>query len=183
MAERRGPFKRARGEELPGDGGGVATAEVSKPRATPKTEPLPDAPFAILAGGRRLGELLVEANAIQRTQLVEALAQQAATGMRIGQLLGEMGLVNERSLVEALGAQSGLPVMDLKAADPRADAVGAIPEALARSLGAVPLAYDNDRLIVAAAEPLNKTQQAELAQAAKAPVTVVLAPASEVRHL
>src|SRR5207302_1387032 len=86
-------------------------------------------------------------------------------------------------VVTATGAQSGLPVMDLKAADPRADAVGAIPEALARSLNAVPLAHDKGRLIVAAAEPIDRDQLAELEKAAGSPVTVVLAPPTEVRHL
>src|SRR3954468_12755510 len=115
---KRGPFKRARGEELPEDLEGeartaVATAAPRARREPSVTEQPPAAttppgnghqppaattadgsPFDIQAGGRRLGELLVEANAIQRTQLVEALTQQAASGMRIGQLLAEMGLVN-----------------------------------------------------------------------------------------
>src|SRR4051794_40610213 len=105
---KRGPFKRARGEELSEDAEGeartaVATAAPPDRRDLSVTEQPPGnghqppaattaegSQFDIQAGGRRLGELLVEANAIQRTQLVEALTQQAASGMRIGQLLAEM---------------------------------------------------------------------------------------------
>src|SRR5205823_2056655 len=54
--------------------------------------------FDVVPGGGRLGELLVDAQVVKRSELIDALLQQAETGMRIGHLLVELGLVNERPI-------------------------------------------------------------------------------------
>jgi type IV pilus assembly protein PilB len=155
------------------DGSAVATASIGR---------TPDQ-FDIAADGKRLGELLLRAGAIKESVLRDALLRQLESGRRIGELLADMGVIDERALVEALAAQNGLKVIDLRDAKPQANALQALPESLARELSVVPLAQDDGRLYVAAAEPLNREDAERVADAAKMPILVVLARPTEVRRL
>jgi type IV pilus assembly protein PilB len=137
--------------------------------------------FDVVPGGSRLGELLVDAQVVKRSQLVEALLQQAETGMRIGHLLVELGLVNERPILEALGRQHNLNIVDLRGAAPKDEALELIPEALARELNAVPLALDDKALLVAVSEPIDEQVRQRLSSAAGRHVALVLAPSTEIR--
>jgi type IV pilus assembly protein PilB len=134
-------------------------------------------------GGGRLGELLVDARAVKRSLLMEALSQQVGTGQRLGRLLAEQGLVTERSLLEALATQSGLIVVDLDDQTQDDTVMTALPEQLVRELSAVPLRRENGHLIIAAAEPLDVVQLQRLADACRSRIAVVLAQPSDVRRL
>ncbi|MCZ7525331.1 MAG: GspE/PulE family protein [Acidimicrobiia bacterium] len=127
--------------------------------------------------------MLVERELVTPAQLGEALLQQSASGKRLGALLVELGALGERSLAEALSEQLGLPIVDLRHEEPRADAVAALPESLARSLGAMPLRRVDGALDVAVADPLHPGLGDQLAAAAGTPVRLHVAPASEVRRM
>jgi type IV pilus assembly protein PilB len=133
------------------------------------------------AGWRQLGDLLVERQAVTPGQLNEALLQQAASGKRTGALLVELGALDELDLVEVLAEQFDLAVADLGEHAPDPDAVGALPESLARAHTCIPLEVDEGHLVVAVADPSTDLQQ-QLALAAGMPVAMVLAAGTDIRR-
>src|SRR2546423_8373818 len=80
--DKRVPWKRSRAPHAAnavGNGGRVTTVAAEQDVTNNDA-------FPIEVGGPRPGGLLLAAKAVKKTQLVEALAQQAVTGKRIGQL-------------------------------------------------------------------------------------------------
>ena len=63
--------------------------------------------------GKLIGELLVEAKAITREKLEEALRIQREPGKKLGQLLLERGLVTEAHLTQCLSFQLSVPWVSL----------------------------------------------------------------------
>jgi type IV pilus assembly protein PilB len=177
--------------------GAPAAAPPSKPPATPrhgiksKLEATASAAAAspspatkdvtVDSGGRRLGELLVEARLIEHTQLVEALLQQDSSGKRIGALLVGLGALHERDLVKMLADQLEIEIADLRndAAEP--EALALLPETMARGLLALPLRVYEGRVQVVVADPTAELHR-KLAEATKHQVDLFIAPASEVRR-
>jgi type IV pilus assembly protein PilB len=149
--------------------------------APPAPAPAPVAPGRP-SGGRPLGELLVDAGHLTTAQVDEALLQQPTSGKRLGVLLVELGAVGERDLYEVLSIQLGVPLVDLRQAQPQADALAHLPEDLARATTAIPLRIENGRLIVALADPLDTATQSKVAAAAKVQVGMMLAPPSDIRR-
>ncbi|HEX2040252.1 MAG TPA: GspE/PulE family protein, partial [Acidimicrobiales bacterium] len=129
---------------------------------------------------KRLGELLVARNYVTKTQLVEALLQQSASGKRIGALLVELGALDERDLARLLSEQLSVPLVDLRVDIPDQAAVKLLPETVARNVNAVPLRVDGDVLHVAVAEPSDHFAQL-LSEAARMPVELAIAPATDIR--
>jgi hypothetical protein len=76
----------------------------------------------------KLGELLVQARAIDEMQLRAALGEQKKWGKPLGRTLVEMRIIDEKTLVAALSRQLNLPAVDLE--------VVTIPESVLRHLKA-----------------------------------------------
>ena len=106
----------------------------------------------------KLGELLVNANVLQESQLRAALAEQQKWGGRLGDIMVRMSLVTEDLLVRALSRQMGVPTTNLETIPQISDHVKAkIPPEMASELELVPiqLKEDGKTLVVAMAEPQN----------------------------
>ena len=133
-------------------------------------------------GGARLGELLVSRRAVKKADLTEALLQQEASGKRLGTLLVELGAVDERIVTAALADQLGVPVADLGrlAADPAA--LSLIPEDVARTLHAIPIAANGQRVDIAVADPLDEGVRGELRRVSGREVALYIAAPSDIRH-
>lgn len=135
----------------------------------------------ILSGGRRLGELLVDARLIDRSQLAHALLTQHASGKRIGRMLVDLGLLDERDLVRFLADQLGLNIADLGKLTPTVDAVGVLSESVARDLHVAPLRLVDDVLEVVAAEPSEALAQ-DLRRLTGRNIRMLIAPSYEVQR-
>ena len=61
----------------------------------------------------RLGDVLINSNAITQQQLDEALEAQKGSGKKLGEVLVEKGYVNEEEIAKALSGQLGLQTIDL----------------------------------------------------------------------
>jgi len=128
-----------------------------------------------------LGELLVGAQLISHDQLADALLQQSSSGERIGTLLVELGAIGERDLAKALASQLLVPLVDLSQEAPTADAVDVLPESVARSHLAVPLALDDKGLTIAVSDPSPELAKT-LANASGRVVRLVIAPRSDIQR-
>jgi len=136
--------------------------------------------LSVNPGGRRLGEMLLEANLLGHEQLVEALRlMQMDGGQPLGRLLVERGALDERDLARMLAAQQSLDYVDLRQVTPDPEAVALLDEQTARALVAVPISLDLDRVVVAVAD-LSDDVLAKLADAFRKPVTLAVAAPSDI---
>jgi type IV pilus assembly protein PilB len=141
----------------------------------------PPAPTAPPTGPPHLlGERLISRGLIEREQLEHALAEQVASGKRLGTQLLELGALNERQLTEVLAEQLELPVADLRLISPEQKAIARFPEAVARSYDAIALRETPDGLEVALADPPNDETRAAMEAELGCPISVVLAPPTEI---
>jgi type IV pilus assembly protein PilB len=131
----------------------------------PQDEEAPVAKFparasdlTVTAGGNRLGEMLVDANLVSGEQIAEALKLlQSSSGKRLGRLLVELGTLDERGLARMLATQHGLEFVDLREVRPDPAATELLSEVTARELTAIPLRVENDLVVVAVSDPVEKT--------------------------
>ncbi|MBD3368112.1 MAG: hypothetical protein GF405_08080 [Candidatus Eisenbacteria bacterium] len=109
-----------------------------------------------LFGGKRFGELLIDANVIDEAGLQKALERQRASGERLGEALIGLGLAEESDIVKALASQLSIEVLEpenVPTIEP--DVILTIPESMARKHRALAVAKDDARLTVAMADPMD----------------------------
>ena len=107
---------------------------------------------------RRLGEWLVEGQAVPETELVRALQWQREHGGRIGAVLVRMGALSEEALFTALAQQTGLPLLtdaDRLVGDAVTAGLRLLPQSPSWWAGrrAIPFSDDGQALQVAAVDP------------------------------
>ncbi|MDP8959668.1 MAG: Flp pilus assembly complex ATPase component TadA [Actinomycetota bacterium] len=104
---------------------------------------------------RHLGTLLLQDELITSAELDRAIQLQQETDRPLGRILVDEGLVEEADLVRTLARRIGLEYVNLGevAIDPSAGAL--VPEALARRYAALPIAFEDGKLVVAMADPAN----------------------------
>ena len=107
----------------------------------------------ITAGRPRLGDILVADGALSDEDLERALTMQGETGERLGVVLLNAGLVTPVGLVRAVASQVGVRFVDLDTFAVDWSATSCIPATLARRHQALPIGYEDDRLVVAMANP------------------------------
>jgi type IV pilus assembly protein PilB len=104
---------------------------------------------------RKLGDILVEQGLITRQQLEQAMLEQGRTNRLLGRILIDLGLVKEPDLMAALAAQVGLKFIDLGSTPVDPTAAALIPENVARRYHALPIGYEDSKLVVVTADPAN----------------------------
>jgi type IV pilus assembly protein PilB len=104
---------------------------------------------------KQLGEVLLEEGLITYDQLEEALNVQTGTGKGLGRILIDLGFVGEADLVAALAKQIGLPFIDLADYPVDPAAASLISDALAKRYSALPIGYEDSKLVVAMSDPAN----------------------------
>src|SRR5437763_1291995 len=104
---------------------------------------------------QQLGALLVAGGLLTREALDAALLEQASSGKSLGRILIDNNLVTESDLVATLAAQIGLEYVDLSEATVDPAATVLITPALARRYQALPIGWDDGKLVVAMADPSN----------------------------
>ncbi len=143
--------------------------------------PLPSAP-PLDGQGTLFGEVLVARQLIGPSQLAEALLQQQASGKRIGALLVELGAVDDLDIARELATHLNVPLADLRQDTPADDAIGSVPEAIARANEAIPMQITEAGLEVAMADPLDANTVARISAAAGNRVIPMIAPPSDIRR-
>ena len=88
----------------------------------------------------KLGDLLLDAGAIDKNTLDAALEEQKISRMRLGEVLIKNGWLTERQLADALSRQLKLPLISLATYKPSPEAIKIIPETVAQRLEIIPLA-------------------------------------------
>ena len=123
-----------------------------------------------------LGTLIFRAGLLAEEQLEDALQEGMRTGKRLGEVLIARGWLQERDLGRLLAAQKGLPFVDVSASDAERAALETLPEEKAKLLVALPLRFEEGRLVVAVADPSNELMLENLRRALGTVPRLVVAP-------
>jgi len=103
----------------------------------------------------QLGALLIARGLLTQEALEAALEEQSLNHRSLGRILIDRGLVSEADLVSTLATQLGLDYVDLADYPVDAAATLLISDALARRYQALPIGWQDDKLVVAMADPSN----------------------------
>jgi type IV pilus assembly protein PilB len=104
---------------------------------------------------KQLGEILLDGGLVDHEQLNTAIEEQQRLGRSLGRVLVDLGMVTESQLVAALAEQIGLQFVDLNEFPVDGSAVATIAPHVARRHVALPIGYEDGRLVVAMADPAN----------------------------
>jgi len=143
-------------------------------------EAVTPADLKVQKGGKRLGEMLVEANLATHDQVVAALeAAMRGSGTSLGSQLIANGSISERDLALILGRQQSLDVVDLRHIIPDPQAAALLTGAMARALNAIPLSAEPNNVVVAVADP-SPTIVQSLREVLGRPLTLKIATQSDI---
>jgi type IV pilus assembly protein PilB len=98
---------------------------------------------------------MIQEGLLTEVQLDAALRDQQRNGKPLGRILIESGAISESDLVRTLARQVGLEYVDLSGATIDGTVVGLISESVARRYQAIPIGWEDGRLVVAMADPSN----------------------------
>jgi type IV pilus assembly protein PilB len=104
---------------------------------------------------KQLGDILLAGGHVTRSQLDNAIEEQRRLGRSLGRVLVDLGLLSESQLVAALAEQIGMTFVDLSDFAVDGSAVSRVTDTVCRRHTALPIGYEDGRLLVAMADPAN----------------------------
>ncbi len=102
---------------------------------------------------RRFGEALVERHVLSRDSLEHAIEEAERSNQPLPAVLLKLGLVGSKDLTAALAEQLGMPFVDFLETPIHQDAPTLLTAELARKWQALPVDFEDHKLLVAFAEP------------------------------
>lgn len=105
---------------------------------------------------KKLGELLVENQILDRKDLQKALEMQnKGQGKKLGEILMETGFITRAQLIETLEMQLGIPYISLADQLVPRDVVDLVPEEIIKEHKVFPYKYENGSIYLCMEDPLN----------------------------
>jgi type IV pilus assembly protein PilB len=104
---------------------------------------------------KQLGDILLAGGLVTPDQLTVAIGEQARLGRSLGRVLVDQGVLTESQLVESLAAQIGMRFVDLSDVQVDGSALARVPGHVARRHTAIPIGFEDGKLVVAMADPAN----------------------------
>ncbi|MBJ7470709.1 MAG: Flp pilus assembly complex ATPase component TadA [Solirubrobacteraceae bacterium] len=139
----------------PAPAGAAIAAAVAAP-APPPVASLPGATAGwVPTPRRRLGDIVVDAMWVPRAVVEQMVEEARSLGRPIGQLLLDRNLITSEQLGQAIAERFGLPYLSVRQADIDLRAATMIDTQTARRLRSLPIAFDDDTLVVAMVDPGN----------------------------
>ena len=104
---------------------------------------------------KQLGDILLEGGLVTHEELSGAVEEQQRLGRSLGRVLVDLGILSEGQLVAALATQIGMQFVDLTDYPVDGSAVSRVSSVVCRRHTALPIGYDEGKLVVAMADPAN----------------------------
>ena len=124
---------------------------------------------------RKLGELLVDRRLLSKDVLETLLDKETTTGVPIAKLLIGDGHVREEDLLRAVAERVGMLYIDLDDALLDPEAVGLLDADAARQFMAMPVRLEEEKAVVAVADPFDPETHVRLEKITGMGVTLALA--------
>ena len=131
--------------------------------------------------GSRLGEILINANAINIGQLQVALKIQKNDMRALGDILIELNYISEEHLIEAQAKQYKLEKVVLSQYAINPDAFSKIPAELLRHYNVIPIDFKDGFLVVATYNPEDVLAVSDLRFVSGMDIKLVLSSKKEIR--
>jgi type IV pilus assembly protein PilB len=129
---------------------------------------------------KQLGDILLDSGLVTQQQLADAYEEHQRAGRALGRVLVEKGVLTESQLVAALAQQIGLKFVDLSDYPVDGAAIASVPPAVCRRYNALPISYEDGRLLVAMSDPANVFAIDDIRSITGAEVKPVVATKSDV---
>jgi type IV pilus assembly protein PilB len=104
---------------------------------------------------KQLGDILLDGGLVSDDQLSAAYEEHERIGRSLGRVLVDNGILTESQLVAALATQIGLRFVDLADYSVDGSALGRVPGTVCRRHSAMPIGFEDGKLLVAMADPAN----------------------------
>jgi type IV pilus assembly protein PilB len=127
------------------------------------------------ASRKMIGQILLEHDIIDETQLEKALETQELGRRKLGEILVDLGFADEESIFSCYALQLGIPYISLSQFPKRRDIAELLPSQLARKYGVVPIDKTGRVLVVATSEPLGDRVRTRIEQETGYKVSTVCA--------
>jgi hypothetical protein len=131
---------------------------------------------------RRFGETLVDRHVLSRDDLEEAIGESDRTKEPLPTVLLRLGLVGSKDLTAALAEQMSLRFIDFLDTPIHQDAPETLTADLARKFTAVPVDFEDHKLVVAFAEPASDDALAAIGHATTYEIIPAVADRSELNR-
>jgi twitching motility protein PilT len=128
---------------------------------------------------RRFGETLVERHVLSRDDLEHAIEESERTNQALPSVLLGLGLVGSKDLTAALAEQMGLRFVDFLETPIHQAAPETLSADLARRYNAVPIDFEDQKIVVAFAEPADDDALAAIGNATSFEVIPAVADRAE----
>ena len=131
---------------------------------------------------QKLGETLVELGYLTEAELEEALAIEARNrSVPLGKILTEMGVVDEEVVNAVIARKLGIPFVDLKNFTIPPEVLKRIPAAAAHRFHTLPVAENDNALVVAVENPMDMAKLEGLRFVAGMKLVPVMASGDDIR--
>jgi type IV pilus assembly protein PilB len=104
---------------------------------------------------KQLGDILLEDGLVTQQELFDAYDEHQTAGRALGRVLVDRGVLTESQLVAALAQQIGMRFVDLADFQVDGSALASVPATVCRRYNALPIGYDEGKLLVAMSDPAN----------------------------
>ena len=132
---------------------------------------------------KKLGEILVDLNAVTAKDVAKALEYGKSKSMRIGEALVDQKICSEAMVYKALAMQQGMEYIDLDKDSVPPNAVNLIPDDLMKKYVILPLGMDGGRIRLAVHDPLDLEMIDVLRFRLHKDIRPVLAPKSRIKAI
>lgn len=130
----------------------------------------------------KLGEILLKYTSLKEKQLEDALMTQREKGMKLGDILIEKGYLTPEEIQKALSIQLGLPFYpEINTDQIDLSFIEKIPINYAKENEILPIAKEENKMIVATANPLDQFVLDDLRMILKLPIHPVIASALKIQ--
>ncbi len=131
----------------------------------------------------KLGELLLESKKINKLDLETALIEQKKTNKKLGEIFVERGILSEKDIINILSTQLGFSKVDIAKYPIKTRAVHMIPQSMAKKYNLIPIDIEDDKLVLAMADPLNFYAIDDVKLYTKMEIKIVISLKKEILNL
>ncbi len=136
-------------------------------------------------GSSFLGKYLIKNGILSKEQLQMAIQyqkEQKGRKKRLGTILVEIGMATEKDISEAIAAQAGVPFISLNNYKIDKSATNMVDTENIKKYQALPIAFEDDKLVVAMAQPRNVIAIDDLKLLTGMDIKPVMTTDSELNH-